>query len=244
MTRSNRAALALIFTSALLANTGCTSQDRPIGADDPDQDGEGSSAAALLIARWEGYVENFQFRSGSDVIQIDIDSVEGESIQGKVRFGAGPSLAPPTDGDVGYPPSSDPRPEYDIRLPYEAFDFTILGAQLTDRRLRFSIDPRELWGGWCALQTSYEVNPGSDSYMCTPNTSFSWGDGGCELGEQPVDCGYVNLCRQQVCDCQASGCTVEARGGIDFDFAVNQQEANGSMALEARMFNVRLTRDP
>ncbi|WP_438019783.1 hypothetical protein WMF18_12270 [Sorangium sp. So ce315] len=244
MTRSNRAALAFIFTSALLGNTGCTSQDRPIGAVDPGQDGEGSSAAALLIARWEGYVENFKFRSGSDVIQIDIESVEGESIQGKVRFGAGPSLAPPTDGDVGYPPSSDPLPEYDIGLPYEAFDFTILGAQLTDRRLRFSIDPRELWTGWCELQTSYPMSPGSDAYKCMPNTSIKWGSDGCELDGQPVDCGYMNLCRYWVCDCQASGCTVDARGGIDFDFAVDQQEANGSMAHETRMFNVRLTRDP
>jgi hypothetical protein len=43
--------------------------------------------------------------------------------------------------------------------PHEGFDFTILDAQLTDRRLLFTVDPRQLWMSWCELQTSYPCRP-------------------------------------------------------------------------------------
>ncbi|WP_437585930.1 hypothetical protein [Sorangium sp. So ce1000] len=244
MNRSTRVALALLFTTASLANTGCQSQDLPIGNGEPSSGGEDSSAAALLIAHWEGYVENFKFRSGSDVIQIDIDTVEGASIQGKVRFGTGASVPPAVDPDVGYPTTIEPEASYDIDLPYEGFDFTMLGAELTDRRLRFSIDPRELWKGWCELQTSYLRNPGSNTYSCMPNEAWEAGSDGCHLGGQPVDCGCLALCERAVCDCRESGCTIDARDAVDFDFAVDQQRADGSIVFGRTIYNVRLTRDP
>ncbi|XYH98523.1 hypothetical protein ACMHYB_01805 [Sorangium sp. So ce1128] len=249
MNRSTRVALALLFTAASLGSTGCQSQDRPIGSDEPGPDDEGSSAAALLLARWEGYVENYNFPSGTDVIQIDIDTVEGTSIQGKVRFGGGAPVPPPVDPDVGYGPSTGPNAEpefkYNPYLPHEGFDFTILDAQLTDRRLLFTVDPRELWTSWCELQTSYPMTPGGDNYMCMPNEAMMSGpDGSCILGDQPTDCGYIALCRLQVCNCDASGCTVDRRNGISFDVAVDGQEANGSVAFGGPLYNVRLTRDP
>ncbi|WP_437310182.1 hypothetical protein [Sorangium sp. So ce388] len=240
----NRSALALFFTAALLGSTGCESHDLPIGGGESGSGGEGSGAAALLVARWEGYVENYKFRSGSDKIQIDIDSVEGDEIHGTVRFGAVPSIPPPTDPDVGYPPNAAPENEVDARLPYEGFDFTMLGAELTDRRLRFSVDTRELWTGWCELQASYPMAPGSDSYKCMPNASTEENNNVCNLGGEPVDCGYMHLCGSSVCDCGESGCTINTWGGLDFDFAVDQQEANGSMARESNISNVRLTREP
>lgn len=250
MACSNRTALALIVTGVLLGATGCQSQYLPIGGGDPNASGggsspgdEGSSEAALLVARWEGYVENFQFRSGSDAIRIDIDSVAGGEIHGSVRFGTGPSLSPPTDPHVGYPPSADPLPHYDTTLPYEGFDFTMLGAQLTERRLRFSIDPRELWTGWCELQTSYRLVPDADAYSCIPNESTTFSSV-CLLGTQPADCGYLDLCKWMVCDCGESGCTVDARPSIDFDFVVEPQAANGSMSRDGIISNVRLTREP
>ncbi|XXX79846.1 hypothetical protein WMF30_13835 [Sorangium sp. So ce134] len=249
MNRSTRVALALLFTAAALGNTGCQSQDLPIGGGEPDPDNEGSSAAALLVARWEGYVENYQFPSGTDVIQIDIDSVVGTSIQGTVRFGAGASVPPVVDPDVGYPPLAGqtvvPESTYYPFEPHEGFDFTILDAQLTDRRLLFTVDPRQLWASWCDLQTSYPMTPGGDSYMCMPNESTRWeADGTCFLGEQPADCGYIELCRLGVCSCDASGCAVNPSNGISFDVAVDGQEANGSILFGGQLYNVRLTRDP
>lgn len=243
MNYSTRVVLALLFAAASLGNTGCQSQDLPIGGGEASSGGEGSGAAALLVAHWEGYVENFKFRSGSDVIQIDIDTVEGESIQGKVRFGTGASLPPAVDPDVGYPEIIGPEVGYNIGLPYEGSDFTMLGAQLTDRRLHFSIDPRELWKGWCELQASYPKGPGSSSYTCI---SGGWEEGseGCRAGGQPVDCGVLALCDQGVCDCRESGCTVNARNVAAFDFVVDPQRADGSIAFGSTIYNVRLTRDP
>ncbi|WP_437527142.1 hypothetical protein WME79_42265 [Sorangium sp. So ce726] len=247
MNRSTRVALALLFTAASLGNTGCQSQDRPIGGGEPSPDSpdsNDSSAAALLIARWEGYIENYQFPSGTDVIQLDIDTVEGTSIQGKVRFGAGASVPPPVDPDVGYPPSADPDHRYDTHVPSEGFDFTMFGAQLTDRRLLFFIDPRELWKGWCELQTSYPVSPGSETYLCMPNEGWSGGPDVCYQGGQPADCGYLELCGSFICDCRESGCTVDAQSAVGFDVAIDEQEANGSITFGSKLYNVRLTRDP
>ncbi|WP_437325554.1 hypothetical protein [Sorangium sp. So ce381] len=67
---------------------------------------------------------------------------------------------------MAYPETVGLEVGYNIGLPYEGFDFTMLGAQLTDRRLRFAIDPRELWKRWCELLAS---NPGSGSYKCMHN---------------------------------------------------------------------------
>jgi hypothetical protein len=69
-------------------------------------------------------------------------------------------------------------------------------------------------------------------------------DGSCILGEQPADCGYIELCRLRVCNCDASGCTVDLNRWISFDVAVDGQEANGSLMFGGALYNVRLTRDP
>jgi hypothetical protein len=248
MNHSTRVALALLFAAASLGNTGCQPQDLPIGGDEASSGGseassggEGSDTASLLIAHWEGYVENFKFRSGSDVIQIDIDTVEGTSIQGKVRFGTGASLPPAVDPDVGYPETVGPEVGYNTGLPYEGFDFTMLNAQLTDRRLRFAIDPRELWKGWCELQAS---SPGPGSYNCVTGGAWEEGSEGCFANGQPVDCGYLTLCESGVCRCQESWCAIEDGVAVAFDFLVDQQRADGSMALKSATYNVRLTRDP
>ncbi|WP_437676376.1 hypothetical protein [Sorangium sp. So ce131] len=253
MTLLNRAALALISIGTLLGNTGCQSQVLPIGGGEPSPGNDGSSAAALLVARWDGYVENFQFRSGSDKVRIDIDAVEGSTIQGTVRFGAEPDVAPPTDPDVGYPP--DPwkgpydGPGYDFELPYEGFDFTLFDAQLTDRRLRFYVAPLELWKGWCELQTPRPLERPYfvDQYFCQANQSTSIGSDGCFLGGEPLECGYFSLCTAMICECDESACTVHAElwpQRVDFDVAFDQQDADGSMAIKDALFNVRLTRDP
>ncbi|WP_437982291.1 hypothetical protein [Sorangium sp. So ce117] len=255
MNHSTRVALALLFAAASLGNIGCQSQDLPIGGDEASSggggSGGGSGAAALLVAHWEGYVENFKFRSGSDAVQLDIDTVEGSAIQGTVRFGAEPSMPPPTDPDVGYPPNPGIEVSYALGLPYEGFDFTLLGAQLSESRLRFSIAPTELWKGWCELQTPrLVVTPGGleRTYFCESYQGYLQGSDGCFLADQPVDCAYIDLCIKEVCHCRESGCTVDAELAeerVDFDLEFGQQEANGSIAIESAIFyNVRLTRDP
>jgi len=237
MSHSKRAALAVILAGAAIAVTGCTSNDLPIGDD--------QSLEALLVAGWSGYVENFHFRSGSDVVRIDITSVQGSTIEGTMRVGNGPTLPPASNPDVGYPTNVLEAPTffggYDFNLPFEGFEFAIHDAELTDHRLRFSIAPKELWKGWCELQAS---SPGSGSYECVRNGG-AWEETseGCFAGGQPVDCGYLALCESGVCGCREPGCAA-ARDVPAFDLLVDQQRADGSIAFESTTYNVRLTRDP
>lgn len=74
----------------------------------------------------------------------------------------------------------------------------------------------------------------------------AWEEGseGCFAGERPVDCGYLALCESGVCGCREPGCTVDARDALAFDFLVDQQRADGSIAFGSTIYNVRLTRDP
>jgi hypothetical protein len=248
MLQTNRAVLALALASAALGVTACHSNDLPIGDD-------GTGQSTLLVAPWEGYVENFQFRSGSDVIRIDITAVQGTTITGTVRFGTGATLPAATDPLVGYPAGPDYDGGYELKLPFEGHDFTMQDAVLTDHRLRFSISPLDLWKGWCEMQTPHVADDSGASYLCSIN-GYTLSGNTCTAGGVPADCGHSLLCQKtQVCACNAAGCAVNVGEKLDFDVAFDAQEATGSVVGLARQptnqggtpppvsaLNVRLTR--
>ncbi|WP_437592502.1 hypothetical protein [Sorangium sp. So ce1000] len=85
----------------------------------------------------------------------------------------------------------------------------------------------------------------ADSYMGMPNEVASLGpEGECMLGDKSSDRGFIELCRYRICDCDASGRTVDLKNGFSFDVAVDEQEANGSIMFGGKLYDVRLTRDP
>src|SRR5262245_11819732 len=132
----------IVFAPALCAASlacACGGSDVPVG----------QAGAAALIGDWQGYIENYQFPSGSDAIVVAVQSGQGSQIGGHVVFGAGQPPQKPTDPNVGPPGvTHDPAKLF---LPWEGFAYTILQSSLTDTRLRFSIKTREVFKAWCEL---------------------------------------------------------------------------------------------
>jgi hypothetical protein len=173
---------------------------------------------------WTGYIENLQFTSGSDDVRVEIDAAGA----GSVRFGDAPDLPAPDPAhtypaglDWGGPPGG---------LPYEGFDYAITSATVSADRLVFSVDPNELWGEWCALQTPIaSVGAEPAFFSCAPNSYTTTPDGGCETGGVPIDCGKLVLCNPRVCACTESACTVAAGDPVTFDVLVTAEGGHGSV---------------
>jgi hypothetical protein len=251
--------MSIVFATPLCAPLlacACGGSDVPVG----------ESGAAALIGDWQGYIENFQFRSGSDAIVVGVQSGQGSQIGGYVVFGAGQPPPKPTDPNIGPPGVTKAEflnPEK-LDLPWEGFAYTILQSNLTDTRLRFSIKNDEVFKEWCELLTPY--HDASGSYSCLPDCGAG-GDGmttcylnfklmadgsyvcGTGVDAVPVDCTKLRFCTSPVevggCDCTADGCTMPANSQdvLHFDLAVDSEHANGSVVgnpFDTR--NVRLTR--
>jgi len=231
--------LGSMVTAAAVA-AGCNEGEVPIG----------ESGAAALVGAWRGYIENYQFPSGSDVITVTVQSGSGTEFGGVVTFGTGPMLSPPTAPDVGYPPGIGAAgPVQSTRRAFEGFEYTILDASLTDTRMRFGIANHELWKAWCELQTPFSQQPGSDSYGCLPNWGYMTGET-CSQPDPatgmvvPRDCGQLYLCEvEMVCECTAQQCTVTVESpDVTFDLSVAGDRADGSVVGIGDIHNVRLTR--
>jgi hypothetical protein len=174
-------------------------------------------------ASWDGYAEAAAFvPDNSDRVRVRIDA-HGN---GTLEIGNAPTLSPPTDPNVGYPPSVT-----DSTGMFEGFLYPTHAAAISANRIQLGIDPYDVYVAWCALQTPYVVSeiPLPDGgtrvfYGCVPNwdtgpnNSFDGGtdagpgcaltppDGGAIL---PVDCEKLALCRvgANACSCTASSCT-------------------------------------
>jgi hypothetical protein len=201
------------------------------------------------VQSWTGWVENYQFPSGSDALKLSFAVDESGNLVGHITMGSGSPPPPATDPNVGYPPGYAPM---SMPLGWEGFPFSMLNGKSTTNRLRFTMNGLEPWAGWCALQT-----PVDDSGFCLPN----WGSfmnstsNYCEMysSDSPpktitVDCGKLELCNHlMVCVCSATSCTLNANGvgsGTTFDLAVAGDIASGSGMVGGDTRNVHFTKDP
>ena len=230
----------------LLAVSGCNTGVTSLG---------GGSEAGPVVT-WQGYIENFQFRSGSDTAELTMEPHPGGALTGHIRFGTD-VLPPVTNPDVFYPesgadaaaaPGFQPTDGWDVYLPYEGFDFTVLQPELTADRLRFAIDPREIWQSWCELQSPHPYPSAPSGFRCVYGASTAnYTDGTCSQ-EDPIthmdvamDCGRIYLCGS-VCECTADACSYTSEPKIYFDLLVAGERADGSVAeLRDEMHNVHLT---
>jgi hypothetical protein len=226
-----------------------------IGDDKVEKTGEKLSDYA---ASWEGYAEAYAFDGGSDAIRVVLD----ENGAGTVDVGDAAPLPPP-DPDLGYPPASSNDP-FHAPLPeaalFSGFSYTVLGAVVENRRLRFGLDPREIYKEWCELQTPIldEANstPEEQRYACVPNWGFMGGASGCsqenpDTGEiTPIDCGKLYLCElSNICNCTAEGCSlyaIDTSQGypvmLDAALQSDGDELEGTLTVDDRVI-VRMTRN-
>jgi hypothetical protein len=234
---------------AMVGVLGCASGDPvSIGDNQPAKTGERLSDYA---AGWDGYTEAYAFASGSDRVRLSLD----ENGQGYLEVGDAPLLEPPTDPDIAYPGSENGvARNSSIGGIVEGFRYSVLGAAVNERRIRFGVWGHELYADWCELQTPVASHSGAADYNCV-DESLSGGsrDGVCyqntESGEVSIDCGKLRLCSSYVCICDAEQCTgtTPALGqmtGTQLDGALEQDgnELVGTLMIDGNRVNLRLTR--
>jgi hypothetical protein len=206
----------ILIAAGALTSLACSSGDPVnIGENAPVKTGEFLSDYA---ASWDGYVEAYDFDSGSDRVRMTLD----ESGEGYIEVGDMPLLPPPSDPDAGYGMGS-----YDKLS--EGFHYTVRNAMVESARIQLDAHPEELFKEWCELQTPvlWEGfgDPADPLYMCLPNTPTMGGGNGCfiedENGENPtpINCTKLGMCQDPSfgCDCTADGCTIlDPPAGLKF----------------------------
>ncbi|HEY3358086.1 MAG TPA: hypothetical protein VGQ83_32855 [Polyangia bacterium] len=244
-----RTALALVAT--LLLGSACTNtQDL----------GNHPSALDAVLGQWDGYVEDYQFPSGSDRVTVTLAPDGTGGLAGTLVVGVGDPPPPPTDPNAMYPPSVDTNlvDLNPMNHPIEGIPYTIRDPALTDARLRFSVATPELWVQWCALQTPYYW-PEPQLYYCTPH-GVTERDGTCWFVdpssgvETHRDCATLalpfSLGNGMGCACTADGCSLDPAQQITMhlDMAIRGDIADGTAAWGDAAFptwpshTLRLTR--
>jgi hypothetical protein len=240
-----RATWVLVALGAVWVSGGCATKV----VDYEDEAAANNEDWAGATETWTGYIENYQFASGSDAVAVVFESRDATSVTGTVVFGEG--TPPAMNPCIGYPPTEDGM--YDRRItsrPMEGFPFTQRAGRVQDGRVRFAVSLGEQWGQWCEQQASYLVNSELGYYSCVPGEAASRGPGGCRVRSAElestvfVDCGTLELCQGlSVCDCDASGCSAAEVMRITFDLHPDGQRLVGSVAdLDGQVRNLRLTR--
>jgi hypothetical protein len=206
---------------------------------------------------WTGYVENYQFPSGSDLITITFASDAAGNMVGTVTMGSGTPPPPATDPNVAYPPIvttlSQNALAYFAAAQYvaEGFGYPMDDGILLAARMRFDVNLYDLWQSWCAIETPAMDGSGS----CVPDwngidSQSTSGQPICSLvnpadnQQVQIDCGKELLCQEAVCACSTNSCT--ARQGsnsakLSFDLSITDERADGSVIGELGTHNVHLT---
>jgi hypothetical protein len=221
------------------------------------QTGPNSSPDAGVIGQpgpsqsWTGYVENYQFPSGSDVIRFTVAADSSGQVVGTTFLGNGTPPAPATDPNVGYPPDFATAEIYTSGYWVEGFAYSMANGKLSSGRLRFSAQSNGLWSEWCALQTPVE---GSSGCVRNWQTSCNTIAQSCSQTNPAdgqsiiVDWGKFQLCgmSSSVCLCSTTACIADlsAGGTLDFDLALSGTDASGSTSGSLGDHNVHFTKDP
>lgn len=198
------------------------------------------SALVSYAAAWEGYVEAYQFDSGSDRVRLVLD----ENGDGTFSFGDGQPWPQPTDPDTAFPFERFADPSgysfENIPTPIEGFAYHVGGALVEDERLRAATPASQVFDAACAIQTPVLVDQsvpngdepgpvppvaaiGSPEYSCLSELGYSEGPpGSCFTGlsGQAVSCTKARLCSNH-CECTATLCSARAESELRLDAALN-----------------------
>ena len=168
---------------------------------------------------WVGHIENFGPNPDLDGVEVRFARLDEEAVEGQVLLGEGPwndaYRLPPSNesiaaGGYGGVWETDPFATN--------FVYTLVGGSLDGNRLRFDVQPSELYCAWCGeLPVMHTIDGG---YSCAPISGLMLTDAqgpylrAVDTGE-PVHFSYqlVEGCSGGVCECDASGCT--ARGFLE-----------------------------
>lgn len=214
------------------------------GADEPDppQPTQDAAMAAKVDGVWEGYVEAYSFRSGSDAVRVEIHS-DGCTPSATITLGEGEPLPPAEDPDTGYPTSE--QFGFGVVSWYEGQPYQAHSIEISKKRVQIGIESADVWADWCEMQTSYAMDDSGENFMCVPNYGSRSSSDGCALfgpdGEIPIDCGKLELCQFGPCDCDEAGCQQGNVGGSMLDVALDDGHLEGTFQGfgAVRLYRVR-----
>lgn len=188
---------------------GCSSQAANVG----DGAAVDKSALESYVAHWDGYVEAYQFPSGTDRVRI----VLNEDGTGYLQVGDGDLLAPVTTTD-GFP---DEMVEGESWL-WDKREYPLVGTRVSADRLHFVVHPTAPYGAWCALQTPNLISGTAENgeYACLHGNGISSSSGSNTCydtidNSAPVDCSWAYLCF--TCTCTKSACTNQTDPYFDIE---------------------------
>jgi hypothetical protein len=264
-----RARDAVVFSCVALA--GCGGHALNVGSSDGGVARDAATTPALPYFPadaftpgdqvWIGHFADHQLPNGSDELMMALAFAADGTVTGSLLLGSGSVLQPPTDPNVGYPPGM----QFSSGLTFvEGFPYTILDGIMMDSRLTFHVAQNEVWTAWCALQTSYLQQRGSDSGLPGASTDFygclRLGPIGGTFGVSPegcfafdpntmqrtaVDCGKFELC-PSACECSETGCRVRTSPNPDLslDLVLAGTSADGSTSGVFGNYRVHFSEAP
>lgn len=215
---------------------------------------------------WTGHVDDsdnpdFAFASGANAIRLTLAVDAYGQVAGMVWLGNGPPPPPATDPNVGYPPEPWVRSnQYGELSDYwaEGFGYSMTNGTYSPDHLQFSIDNKELWSGWCALQPTTWANDGGSFLPNWDSTSTTLANGQpyCyqtnPANNQVVvrDCGKLALWSSGACTCSTTSCDYQPNSSDSmaaFDLALSNGTAAGSLEglfMYEPIAKVYFTQDP
>ena len=204
----------------LLSATACEADGPEVDIGDDGPIETLGSKLSDYSGTWTGYTEAYEFVDGSDEVQLTLDGAGNGSMK------MGSAVLKPNPGLWSVPTSG--------------FAYTVKSSQVTDNRIRFSVQNAEAYREYCAtrevVQTEWGPSCGVNAPVCdSPQQSDS-------------EC-FESSC-SSVCRCTMEGCQVSEATfstppvGESVDAALTEGGSVlvGTVVIEEQRITVRLRR--
>jgi len=229
------------------------------GAGVPPGDGADAGVFRPLVpgpTTWTGYIDGYQFPSGSNAISLALSVDSNDRVTGIAVLGDGLATPLVTDPTVGYPPDFLVLAENAPSGLYwaEGFAYSIVGES-APWRLQFAIGNSELWSDWCAEQTPVDASgkclpnwPGAHIIGTNGSPDQCYQQDPANGRKTVVDCGKYELCiNYPYCMCSTTACVSDPTGSWQamFYLAIPDNTATGTVSgIAGTVATVHFTQDP
>jgi hypothetical protein len=215
----------------------------------------GAGVGLQGLTTWTGYIDGYQFPSGSNAIRLALSVDPNGRVTGMVVLGAGPPPPPATDPNVGYPPDFLVLTENAPLYWAEGFAYSIVFGISAPWLLQFAIGNSELWSDWCAEQTPVDASgkclpnwPGAHIIGTNGSPDQCYQQDPANGRKTVVDCGKYELCiNYPYCMCSTTACVSDPTGSWQgmFYLAIPDNTATGTVeGIANSTAIVHFTQDP